>query len=100
MFIKKILIISLLAFSQFAFADKMAAMSSGCLGCHQVEVKTVGPAIKDIVKKHKGADIEQLVQIVKNGKSGDQLTWGTTPMPPNAASVENIRKAIQWMMTH
>ncbi len=90
----------MLFISPVVMADQMTAMGSGCLGCHQMEIKTVGPAIKDIAKKHKSTDIEQLVAIVKKGKSGDELSWGTIPMPPNNVPEENIRKVISWMLTH
>lgn len=100
MSLQKILISSMLIISPVVIADQMAAMSSGCLGCHQMDIKTVGPAIKDIAKKHKGTDIEKLVAIVKKGKSGDELTWGTIPMPPNNVPEENIRKAVTWMLTN
>ena len=30
------------------------AKSSGCLGCHAVDTKKVGPAYKDVAKKFKG----------------------------------------------
>ena len=39
-----------------AFADKGEdlAKSSGCLGCHAVDTKKVGPAYKDVATKFKG----------------------------------------------
>ncbi len=39
-----------------AFADRGEdlAKSSGCLGCHAVDTKKVGPAYKDVAKKFKG----------------------------------------------
>jgi cytochrome c len=30
------------------------AKSSGCLGCHAIDTKKVGPAYKDVAKKFKG----------------------------------------------
>jgi len=100
MFVRNLVVLIALVFSPYAMADKATAINSGCFGCHQIDNKTVGPAIKDIAKKHKNTDLEQLVQTVKNGKSGDQLSWGKTPMPPNAAPEENIRKVIKWMLSH
>jgi len=37
-----------------ADAGEDLAKSSGCLGCHAVDTKKVGPAYKDVSKKFKG----------------------------------------------
>jgi cytochrome c len=47
-----------------------ALKAKGCLGCHDVDKKKVGPALKDIAAKHKGnKDAESmLVAKLKEGK--------------------------------
>ncbi len=57
---------------------------SGCMACHQVDKKVVGPSYKDVAKKYKGdaAAADKLAGKVKKGGSG---VWGQVPMPPNAA---------------
>ena len=80
-------------------ADQATATKSGCAGCHQMNVKTVGPAIKEIAQKHKGGDVSQLVATVKAGRNGSQLTWGTIPMPPSPAPEEDVRKVVEWMLS-
>ena len=47
-----------------------ALKKAGCLGCHDMEKKKVGPAYKDIAAKYKGkADAEaMLVAKIKDGK--------------------------------
>ncbi|MDH5694057.1 MAG: cytochrome C, partial [Gammaproteobacteria bacterium] len=37
-----------------ASADLTLASKSGCLACHSVEKKVVGPAWKDVSEKYKG----------------------------------------------
>ncbi len=96
---KTIIAISLLLFTTQTFADQATAAKSGCAGCHQMAVKTVGPAIKDIAQKYKGGDIDQLVATVKAGRSGDKLTWGAIPMPPSPAPEADVRKVIEWMLS-
>ena len=82
-------------------ADQMTAMKSGCMGCHQPDRATVGPAMKDIAAKLKdNADIDALVAVVKAGKPASELVWGTTPMPPSPAPEGDIRTVIEWMLTH
>ena len=88
--------------STTAVADQVLAQSSGCLGCHQVDSKLVGPAFKDVAAKYAGdpSQIDRLVKKVKAGSTpGAPLVWGTVPMPPNAAKEEDIRKVVQWVMT-
>jgi cytochrome c551/c552 len=75
------------------------ATSSGCMGCHQLEVKVVGPAYKEVAAKYKDdpAAFEMLVSKVKAGGVG---TWGQIPMPPNAHIDEaNIRTIVEWVLT-
>ena len=38
----------------YAESGEDLAKSSGCLGCHAIDTKKVGPAYKDVAKKFKG----------------------------------------------
>ena len=40
--------------AQAAYADLELAKKSGCLACHSIEHKVVGPAWKDVAAKYKG----------------------------------------------
>jgi len=40
----------------------------GCVKCHDVDKKKVGPSLKDIAAKNKGADQAALVAKLKEGK--------------------------------
>jgi cytochrome c len=85
-----------------AQADQTLAMQSGCLGCHKVDAKLVGPAFKDVAAKYAGdpAEIERLANKVKAGSTpGEPLIWGSVAMPPNAAPPEKIKKVIEWVMS-
>lgn len=86
--------------AQAAGGDQMAlATSSGCMACHQIEMKVVGPAYKEVAAKYKddAGAIDMLVAKVKAGGVG---AWGEIPMPPNAhVSDENIRAIVSWVLT-
>jgi cytochrome c len=97
--VKTMIAICLLLLTTQTFADQATAAKSGCAGCHQMSVKTVGPAIKNIAQKYKSGDVDQLVATVKAGRSGDQLTWGAIPMPPSPAPEADVRKVIEWMLS-
>ena len=53
-----------------ASAQEELAKSSGCLTCHAVDAKKMGPSFKDISAKYKGkADAQAtLVAALKSGK--------------------------------
>ncbi|MCU7891282.1 MAG: c-type cytochrome [Candidatus Thiodiazotropha sp. (ex Ustalcina ferruginea)] len=83
-----------------AGGDQLAlATTSGCMACHQIEMKVVGPSYKEVAAKYKGdaAAVDMLVAKVKAGGSG---TWGQIPMPPNGhVPEENIRAIVSWLLT-
>ncbi|MEW8206077.1 MAG: c-type cytochrome [Candidatus Thiodiazotropha taylori] len=83
-----------------ASADPVAlATQRGCMACHQVETKVVGPAYKEVAAKYKGQGdaVAALSAKVKAGGSG---VWGPVPMPPNAhVSDDDIKVIVEWIMT-
>ena len=92
-----VLFASLTLISQTTLADEALAKSKGCLGCHGIDNKIVGPAYKDVAKKYAGQDVvEQLSQKVMKGGGG---VWGQMPMPPNAVSPEEAKKLVQWVLS-
>jgi cytochrome c len=75
------------------------ATQSGCMACHQVETKVVGPAYKEVAAKYKG-DAAALDMLVAKVKSGGVGTWGQIPMPPNPqVSDDNIRAIVTWVLS-
>ncbi len=77
-----------------AFADEAASLElakkSGCLACHAVEKKVVGPAWKDVSAKYKGdAGAKDLLidKIKKGGKGNWTEVTGGVPMPPYSPRV-------------
>ena len=93
-----------LVLSSAAFADLDLAKKSGCLACHSVEKKVVGPAWKDVAAKYKGqADAKAtLVSKVKKGGKGNwtEVTGGA-PMPPYSPRVSdaNIEKLVDFVLS-
>ena len=80
-------------------AAQALAQKSGCLACHSVDKKVLGPAYKDIAAKYKGQkDAEaKMIEKVKKGGSG---VWGPIPMPANSPQVkdEDIKTIVQWIL--
>lgn len=82
-----------------ADAGEALAQKNGCLACHNVQQKVIGPAYKDIAAKYKGDKTAEakLIDKIKKGGSG---TWGPIPMPPNSPQVkdEDIKTIVQWVL--
>ncbi len=72
-----------------AAMDKDAALElakkSGCLACHSIEKKVVGPAWQDVANKYKGQD--EKARLVAKVKAGGKGVWGEVPMPPYSPRV-------------
>ena len=77
----------------YALAEK-----SGCLACHGLNNKIVGPAFNDVAAKYKGQDVTtMLVAKVKNGGTG---VWGQIPMPPQSSlNDDQIQSLVQWILS-
>lgn len=52
----------------------------GCMACHQVDKKVVGPAWKDIGAKYKG-DAKAKETLVNSINGGSKGKYGSVPMP-------------------
>jgi len=82
-----------------AQADADLAKSSGCLNCHNVDTKLVGPSLKEIAAKYAGQDgaSDYLAGQIKNGSNG---VWGPVPMPPNGmVSDDNAKVLADFILT-
>lgn len=69
-----------------------------CLGCHQVDSESVGPAYKKVAEKYKG-DAGAAAMLAKKVKEGGMGTWGQVPMPPNpTVSDDDMKTIINWVL--
>ncbi|CAN1535428.1 MAG: c-type cytochrome [Sulfuritalea sp.] len=92
---------SMLVAAQVNAADASAlAQKSGCLACHTVDKKVLGPAYKDVAAKYKG-DKTAEAKLVAKVKAGGSGVWGPMPMPPMAAQVKeaDITTIVQWILS-
>lgn len=81
-----------------ADANKSLAEKNGCLGCHAIASKLVGPSYQDIAAKYAGQPDAKarLVQSIRKGGVG---TWGQMPMPPQAQLSEaDAKKLAAWVL--
>lgn len=82
-------------------AGTALAQKSGCLMCHAVDKKVLGPSYKDVAAKYKGdkGAAAKLEAKVAKGGSG---TWGPIPMPANSPKVSDadIKTLVEWVLAH
>lgn len=82
-----------------AQANADLAKASGCMNCHTVDKKLVGPGLKEIAAKYKddaGAQAK-LEEKVKKGSTG---VWGPIAMPPNSnVSDANIKTLVSFILS-
>jgi cytochrome c len=95
--------VTAMLFSGIAAADLDLAKKSGCLACHSVEKKIVGPAWKDVAAKYKG-DAGAKALLIEKVKKGGKGNWtevtGGAPMPPYSPRVADadIEKLVDFII--
>jgi cytochrome c len=81
-----------------ASANEKLAQSSGCMTCHALDKKTIGPSYKDVAAKYRN-DKNAEANLVKKVKAGGSGVWGATPMPPNAhVKEDDIKTIVHWLL--
>ena len=80
-----------LAAAGAANAQEALAKSSGCLNCHDVNTKKVGPAFKEVAAKYKGkADAEAMLV--------NKLTKGEGH-PAVKTSAGDTKSLVKWVLS-
>lgn len=82
-----------LALAGPAAADLKMAQKEGCLGCHTVDKKLVGPAWKDVAAKYKG-DAGAEAKLLKKVREGGKGVWGDIVQPPNTTTSDADLKTL------
>jgi len=74
-----------------AIASPELAKSSGCMNCHDVETKKMGPSFKSIAAKYKGqADAEaKVTAAISDGKKH----------PATKGSADDKKTLVKWVLS-
>lgn len=80
---------------------QVIATKMGCLQCHNVDKKVIGPAYKDVAAKYAKDPkaMDRVREQIVNGGSGK---WGTVPMPPYGHALltqEQIDALAKWVLS-
>lgn len=80
-------------------ADEKLAQANGCMTCHQIDKKILGPGFKEVATKYRGnAGAEAM--LVKKVKEGGKGAWGDMVMPPNAHVKDaDIAAIVKWTLS-
>ncbi len=82
-----------------ALVGQAIATRYGCLGCHNVSVKIVGPSYKDIAAKYT-KDPNAYARIAEQIRKGGSGKWGSVIMPPFPAATDAEVKALTtWILS-
>ena len=72
--------------------------SKPCVGCHMIDSKMVGPALKDVAAKNAGVK-DAATTLASHIKNGTQGNWGPVPMPPNQVTDDEAKVLADWVLT-
>ena len=81
-----------------AAADETTAKSNGCMACHALDKKVVGPSWKHIANKYKdeAGAADKLAKAVRTGSKG---VWGPVAMPAQARINDaDLKKVLAWVL--
>jgi cytochrome c len=87
-----------------AIDDKKATelmTKGGCVACHAVDKKLVGPSFKDVATKHKG-EKNAAAAVAKKVREGGSGAYGQIPMPPNPKDKINdddLKALVDWVLS-
>lgn len=84
-----------------ALADGLDnAKKAGCLSCHTVDKKLVGPSFKDVAAKYRGVAGAE-AKLIKKVKFGGGGVWGKMRMPANRGKMtdEEYKETVGWILS-
>lgn len=73
---------------------KILAESKGCLACHAVDVKLVGPSYNEVANKERNKDV-----LIHSIHYGSVNKYDVIPMPAQDASDEEAQILVDWILS-
>lgn len=69
---------------------------NGCIACHSVDARLVGPAFRDIAKKY-GGQADATSYLAGKVRAGGSGVWGPIPMPAQTLPETEATLIAQWL---
>lgn len=80
-------------------AELTLASASGCMACHGLSSKIVGPGLNEVQARYKD-QADAADRLAAKVKAGGQGAWGSIPMPPNGhVKDEDIKTLVKWILS-
>ena len=68
----------------------------GCVACHGLDGKLVGPAFREVAQRHAGR-ADAAAYLATKIKAGGSGVWGSIPMPPQSLPEADARALADWL---
>ena len=81
-----------------AFANADLANKKGCLACHALDKKVIGPSYKDVAAKY-AKDKNAVAMLAEKIQKGGKGAWGEVPMPANPVTADEAKQLATWVLT-
>lgn len=81
-------------------ASEQLMERSGCIACHRVDQKLIGPAFKEVAARYRG-DSEAVSYLMRKIREGGEGVWGDVPMQPNGTEKitdADLRLVVDWLL--
>jgi cytochrome c len=77
------------------------AEQSGCLSCHAIDTRVVGPSYSEIAARYRGKNSSETADtLVSKVKAGGEGAWGAVPMPPqDDLSIDDAKTLVAWILS-
>ena len=70
----------------------------GCVACHEVDKKLIGPAFQDVAAKYR-SDKDAAAKLRDKVKKGGAHVWGEAAMPPNVLATDaDVKELVDWIL--
>lgn len=77
-----------------ASAPQALMQRHGCVACHAVDRRVVGPSFHEIARRHGPDAADTLAAHIRSGGVG---RWGQIPMPPQTLPIDDVRSLARWI---
>jgi cytochrome c551/c552/cytochrome c553 len=77
-------------------AAALLASKHGCVACHGLDNKILGPSFRDIAKAY-GARTDAQAYLSGKIMAGSSGVWGSIPMPPQTLGAADAKAIAQWL---
>jgi len=73
------------------------ATRSGCVACHGVSNKLLGPSFREVAARYKAQDGAP-ARLAAKLRAGSEGTWGPIPMPPQQLPDADVDALVKWVL--